>query len=53
MLGWFPELGPHRAWVEQFVQGLRENLEEPETDQDDADATVAGGVELGTGTPPP
>ena len=52
MLGWFPELGPHRAWVEQFVQGLRENLEEPETDQGDADATAAGGVELGTGTPP-
>ena len=50
LIGWFPELGPHRPWIEKLVHGLRENLspagETEEEEEEDAGAELGVLTEL-------
>ena len=45
VLGWYPELQPHRTWTAALIEALR-------PDPDDGEATEVE-VEVGTGSPPP
>lgn len=43
LLGWYPELSPHRAWLAAFLEGLQ-----PYEEEDDEPARAGNGPVLGT-----
>jgi len=47
VLGWYPQLNPHRAWVARFVEALRPAPEEEEEGEAEEEEERAGAI-LGT-----